>query len=149
MINYMKYYMYAVYLKILNSNFTTNSSLLNSIPDYHLTFLTSFLHLHNYSHYTITTSIIVNIHIIISINMIVLQNNRYMTIHIYPYRCISPDNVCINAPLCAFQIFMVLSLDPDTTLLPSAEKATEFTQSAWPNKRYMSNKTNISSTCAN
>ena len=60
---------------------------------------------------------------------------------------ISPDNVCSTSPLSALQIFTVLSLDPDTTLLPSADKATDVTQLAWPDKRYMSNNTNIINLC--
>jgi len=62
---------------------------------------------------------------------------------IYVYVYISPDSVCINSPLSALQIFKVSSSDPDTTLVPSPEKATEFTAPVWPDKRYMSNKTNI------
>ena len=75
---------------ILNTTFTTNSSLLNSIPDYHLTFSYLFLPfltlsypfaslgLDNYSHfmlYAITTSIITNIHIIIRINIVWLPKH--------------------------------------------------------------------------
>ena len=61
---------------------------------------------------------------------------------------ISSDNVCSTSPLSALQILTVFSKDPDTTLLPSAEKATDVTQSAWPDKKYMSKKTIILSTYA-
>ena len=60
---------------------------------------------------------------------------------------ISPESVCMTSPLSALQISTVLSLDPDTTLLPSPEKATELTPPVWPDKRYMSNKTNIINLC--
>ena len=61
---------------------------------------------------------------------------------------ISPDNFCSTSLLSALHILTVLSQDPDTTLLPSAENATDVTSLAWPDKRYMSNKTNILSTYA-
>ena len=71
---------------ILNTTFTTNSSLLNSIPDYHLTFHTlsyPFLPFASlgldkvFACYAITTSIITNIHIIIRINIVLLPNTYY------------------------------------------------------------------------
>ena len=40
---------------------------------------------------------------------------------------LSPDSVWRTSPLSTFHIFTVLSNDPDTTLVPSGEKATELT----------------------
>ena len=42
---------------------------------------------------------------------------------------LSPDSVWRTSPLSTFHIFTVSSLDPDTTLVPSGEKATEQTAS--------------------
>ena len=41
----------------------------------------------------------------------------------------SPDSVCKTWPVSVLQIFTVLSLEPETTLEPSADKATEVTLS--------------------
>lgn len=57
------------------------------------------------------------------------------TIHAYLcYLYMSPDNVWITSPLSVSHILTVLSQDPDTTFLPSADKATDMTRSLWPDK---------------
>ena len=107
------------------------------------------------------TTIYIIIHIqIVFLNLILLFDQLYNIcftryvlysilhqIHVC-FISISPDNVCSTSPLSALQILTVSSQDPDTTLLPSAEKATDKTSLAWPDKRYMSKKTNILSTYA-
>ena len=50
--------------------------------------------------------------------------------HMYTHSMsLSPDNVCMTSPLAASHILMVLSLDPDITVVPSADMATELIQS--------------------
>ena len=146
---------------ILNTTFTTNSSLLNSIPDYHLTFHTlSYpflpfysLGLDNYSPLMLLLLRLLQTFISLFVSILscyqtpTILYTIYCTWDTYISLSISPDNVCITSPLSAFQILTVLSQDPDTTLLPSTEKPTEVTRPAWPDKRYMSNKNHIANAC--
>ena len=46
-------------------------------------------------------------------------------IHISSSYSLSPYTVWRTSPVSTFHIFTVLSIDPDTTLVPSGEKATE------------------------
>ena len=63
------------------------------------------------------------------------KNHRYNNYKIqfyWGYSCylyLSPDNVWMTSPLSVSQILTVLSPDPDTTFLPSADNATELTES--------------------
>ncbi len=99
--------------------------------------------------YNLYVSTNINIREIIQYTLLYMHCILYLLHYIHTcFISISPDNVCSTSPLSALQILTVLSPDPDTTLLPSAEKATDVTSLVWPDKRYMSKKTNTSSTYA-
>src|SRR5579859_3681731 len=46
-----------------------------------------------------------------------------------------PSSVCSGAPVAASQSRTVQSSDPDTTCLPSGEKATDLMSLVWPSSR--------------
>ena len=57
-----------------------------------------------------------------------------------------PSSVCRAAPVTASQSLTVLSHEPEATVLPSGEKATELTSSEWPSSVVLA-RLQVSSLC--